>query len=98
MSAATETPIVNEPHVATHGGYVDAAENYTKHHSSAVDTATPVAAAPATTASEPTSAVTNGDTTEEKAGKKKAEVTATPITSGVLGYKGKSCTTCSLRN
>lgn len=88
MSAVTETPVVNEPNVTSSGGYVDAAENFTKSHSGPEGATTAVPAA--VTSTPPvasTDATTTGATTEEPVGKKETEITAAPITSGVLGYK-----------
>ena len=101
MSAATESPapiVTADPEVGQHTAKVEPSTVFQDAHIG--DAKDPLATEPATTAStnpqsETTTAVTSesnddaskGPSKEQKIGKKETQITATPITSGTLGYK-----------
>ena len=93
MSAATETtataPIVH-PEVAESTGQVEASDAFKNAnetgHTTTIEPALAAETNPTTTETTDASNV-SAPTAEEKVGKKETQITATPVTSGVLGYK-----------
>lgn len=96
MSATTEnatTAVVNQPTVAEHTAKVEASEAFQDAHtgegkdSTVTEPTAILEAKPAETTASAISEPKEEPSKEQKISKKETQITATPITSGNLGYK-----------